>query len=343
MQQMVPLSLLTPFQHNPRKTFDPEYIQELAESMKANGQWDAVLLRPLPDGTYQTVAGACRTRAANLLGWTEIRAEVQEMDDDRAEALALDTNIKRRNLSPVEEAEAIRRMIEVHKWSLRRAAETFGKSHPWIVNQLKLAAAAPEVKDQVVRRVTTPTHALAISQAPVDVQPAIARRVEQSDLSTRQTETLVRVATNPAVPEDVRKAVLQSDRVTPEHAAAVAKVPTAFEREALLKDIEAGQLTVEETARKAQAAIKRAETPRSIHGTRAARRLNVMAQVVKARDALKEIGGEDVGALDEDTLRALEGALRTLGGRLDRLMQWTAAARQGRGQRQAPGKVVRFQ
>ncbi|HWI52961.1 MAG TPA: ParB/RepB/Spo0J family partition protein [Symbiobacteriaceae bacterium] len=127
-EQLIPLFLLRPHPNNPRKTIDPDYISELAQSFKDHGQWTPILIRPLPNGKYQIIAGHCRWEAAKAAGWTDIRADVREMSDEDADFYALDTNLKRKGLSEMEEAEAIGRMITVHGWNQVRVAERFGKT-----------------------------------------------------------------------------------------------------------------------------------------------------------------------------------------------------------------------
>lgn len=328
--QMLPISSLRPHPHNPRKAFDPDYIAELSQSLQQHGQWDAIVVRPLTRGRYEIVAGHCRVEAAKAAGWSEIRADVREMSDEEADFMGLDTNLKRKGLTEMEEAEAIHRMITVHGWTQAKVAERFGKTQQWVSLRLRLVALAPEVQKAVTNRFVSPTAALHIAQAPAELQPAIAKKVAKADLSTRETEALVRVVADPATPADVRKAVLEKPKVSPAHAEAIAQASSAFLREGLLSAAAKGQITPDEAAKEVRAATLQEEAPPSIPAVQADRRITVFQPLRRAADALEEIEGSDIAALDRDDLGDLEPVLNGIGARLNKLGQWLAAAREKR-------------
>lgn len=326
MAQMLCLTLLQPHPNNPRRVMDQEYIAELVASMGAHGQWDAILVRPVGD-TFQIVAGHCRVEAARLLGWSEIRAEVKDLTDEEADFLTLDTNLKRKSLSPIEEAEGFRRMINTHGWSQREVAEKFSKTHTWVQQRLSLLDLVPEVQEQVATRVASITHARFIAQAPPDIQPSIARKVQVADLSTRQTEALVKVMNDPAIQPEVKKALLESPKMTPEHAVAIAQSPSLTTRQDLIKDTEAGQITAEEAGREAWASARLAEMPRSIPVMKVEQRMAVLSQTKEAEAALLAINQGMILELDGGDLTDVEYSIRRLADQVQKLSTWLTMVR----------------
>lgn len=242
---------------------DPEHIAELQQSMAQTGQWDAVLVRPWEDA-YQIVAGHCRVEAARNLDWHEILAEVRDMTDEEADFLLLDTNFKRRNFSEMQEAEGIRHMMQAHGWTQERVAKMFGKTKMWVSYRLSLLGLHPEVKDKVNARLLTPTHAREIAQAPPEVQPAIAAKVQQADLSTRQTEQLVKVVTAKDVPEDVKQAVLERPALRIEQAEVIAKMPDPKRRENMLFCAERELMSTHELQQEVERAQRPPEPPEPV-------------------------------------------------------------------------------
>lgn len=334
------LSLLKPHPHNPRTSPDPEYIQELQQSMTEHGQWESILVRPLGSSRYQIIAGHCRVLAAGSLGWKEIRAEVRQMSDEEADFLLLDTNLKRRNLSEIEEAEGIQHMMQKHGWIQRKVAERFGRSQAWVSNRLALLTLSEPVKEAMITRVISPRTAAEIGRAPVDLQPSIAARVQQEDLSTRETEQLVKVVMAPETPADVKLAALSEPAVTPAHAAALAQEPSAQHREWMVQDIKAGRLTPEAVQRHAEASKQETERPPSVAAQRVVKRVAIIPPLVRARDALDELTdltpGDQPADNLQDALRII-GELETRLRRLGHLLETEIA---GRRAPKPAGKVV---
>lgn len=340
--ELLPIISLQPHPANPRKHFDADYIAELAESMRKDGQWDPIIVRPLPDGQHQIIAGHCRVEAARKLDWPCMRADIRHLDDETADFLALDTNLKRKSLSEIEEAEAIRRMRDRHGWTQEQIAKRFSKTQFWVSYRLNLLKAHPEVQQAVIERSINATQAAEIAKAPTELQPVLASKVKQADLTTRATEALVKVATDPGTPEDVKKALLQGSRMTPEHAAAIARVPSREDRRHLVNDVEAGRMTPEEVAKEADVAVRMAEAPKTLTGERARRLVNVNGTLVKIMDQLEAIDGDEVAGLDEDGLRTVDATLAKLKVRLDRLSRWVTAAQGNKQQGKGAARVHEF-
>lgn len=340
------LALLRPHPHNPRTNPDPEYIQELQQSLAEQGQWESILVRPLGEGTYQIISGHCRVAAAKALGWKQIRAEVRQLTDEEADFLVLDTNLKRRNLSELEEADGIRHMMQAHGWTQTNVAQQFGKTQAWVSYRLSLLGLAPEVKAKVITQVINPTQAREIAKAPLEVQPAIAAKVEQAGLSKDATQQLVKVVTAPEVPADVKRAALTEPAVTPAHAEALARLPEPSRRELYLDGIRAGEVTLErvqQEAERVQRARQQAAEPPSLDGHQAAKRHALMPPLVRAETALGEL--EDMDMTDQpdenlrDALRAV-GGLKTSLAALRRNIETEITRRQARQSTPPAGKVV---
>lgn len=301
MEQMLPLDKLLANPLNPRKSMDPEYINELSQSLQTHGQLDAILVRPVDNGRWEIIAGHCRVQAARSVGWTQIRAHVKPMNDEQADFLLLATNLARRSLNPVEEARGIHVMISRHEWTQAVVAQRFGKSQKWVSERLSLVTRlVPEVQEAIPRGIITPWQAKEIAKAPAEAQPAIAAKVQEADLSARETEKLVKVVTDPATPADVRRAAVASKKMTPEHAEAIAKAESPALRQGLILAVDQGQLTPEQARHEVETAARREQAPASITSAHVQRRVNVFAPLNKAVEALESIEAEDVFRLGSE-------------------------------------------
>lgn len=177
----------------PRKAMDPARLQELADSISAQGIVQPVLARKTPDGRYEIIAGERRWRAAQMAGLRELPVMVREVSDQTALALALIENIQREDLNPLEAAEALQRLQEEHALTHQQLADAVGKSRATITNLLRLNELHPEVKTLLLDGSIEMGHARAILGLERDAQAAVARRVAEKKLSVRATEQLVQV------------------------------------------------------------------------------------------------------------------------------------------------------
>jgi ParB family chromosome partitioning protein len=174
-----------------------ESLEELADSIRAQGVVQPIVVRPLAgseDGTrYEIIAGERRWRAAQLAGLQEIPAVVRDVPDEAAVAMALIENIQRENLNPLEEARALERLIDEFGMTHQQAAKAVGRSRVAVTNLLRLLDLSPEVKRMVERRELEMGHAralLGISDAAAQLKAA--RTVASRGLSVRETERLVK-------------------------------------------------------------------------------------------------------------------------------------------------------
>jgi ParB family transcriptional regulator, chromosome partitioning protein len=195
----LPLDLLQRGKYQPRTDMRQESLQELADSIKAQGVIQPIVVRPV--GTpaagesqrYEIIAGERRWRAAQLAGLGEIPAVIRHIPDEAAIAVALIENIQRENLNPLEEARALERLISEFELTHQQAADAVGRSRATVTNLLRLLELAPEVCERVERREIEMGHARALLPLPNRKQQAdIATVVATRGLSVRDTEALVR-------------------------------------------------------------------------------------------------------------------------------------------------------
>ena len=189
----LPLQKVEPNPAQPRKYFDPDELQELADSIAMHGVIQPLTVRLLPSGYYQIIAGERRWRAARLAGLTEIPVVVIEADDKKAMELALIENLQRADLNPVEEALGYQQLISEYGMTQEQAAERVGKSRPAVANALRLLSLSRPVQDLLAEGRLSAGHARALLTIRSDAeQYAVAQKVINLQLSVRQTETMCR-------------------------------------------------------------------------------------------------------------------------------------------------------
>lgn len=178
-----------PFQ--PRKNFDPEELQTLADSISKYGVIQPLTVRALENGYYQIIAGERRWRAARMAGLDEIPAVIIESDDQTTAELALIENLQRTDLNPVEEAQGFKRLLDEYNLTQEEIAASVGKSRPAIANALRLLTLSEELLDLLADGTITPGHARAILSLPDEQrQKDAAERIVRGELSVRQAEAL---------------------------------------------------------------------------------------------------------------------------------------------------------
>jgi len=195
--RQLPLDRIQPGPYQPRSVFDPERLAELADSIRHQGVIQPVVVRPLPGGDYQLIAGERRWRAAQQAGIDRIPALIREVGDEVAVAMALVENIQRENLNPIEEATALRRLVDEFQLTHQEAAEAVGRSRSAVSNLLRLLELSREVRELVDDRHLEMGHARALLSLPEAMQVAAAREVVRRQLSVRETEALVKLLTRP--------------------------------------------------------------------------------------------------------------------------------------------------
>ena len=201
----LPLDLLQRGRYQPRTDMRAETLAELADSIKAQGVVQPIVVRALgaPDGgesqRYEIIAGERRWRAAQIAGLTEIPAVIRHIPDNAAIAIALIENIQRENLNPLEEARALTRLITDFGLTHQETADAVGRSRAAVSNMLRLLELAPEVCELLEKRTIEMGHARALlSLTQRRQQTEVGLLVAKKGLSVRETEALVRRIQAPA-------------------------------------------------------------------------------------------------------------------------------------------------
>ncbi len=194
----LPLDLLQKGKYQPRMDMRPETLQELADSIKAQGVVQPIVVRPVgvpgigESQRYEIIAGERRWRAAQMAGLSEIPAVIRRIPDEAAIAVALIENIQRENLNPLEEARALQRLISEFELTHQEAADAVGRSRTGVTNLLRLLELAPEVCERIERRDIEMGHARALAVLNRKQQIEVAALIVKKGLSVRDTEALVR-------------------------------------------------------------------------------------------------------------------------------------------------------
>ena len=188
----LPISQVESCSSQPRKHFDPESLQELADSITEHGIIQPLTVRRLASGYYQIIAGERRWRAARLAGLTEVPVIVMEADDRKAAELAMIENLQREDLNPMEEAAGFQALIESYHMTQDEAAQRVGKSRSAVTNALRLLGLTPSVRKLVEEGKLSAGHARALVPLSPSLQESAANAIVSGGLSVRQTEALVK-------------------------------------------------------------------------------------------------------------------------------------------------------
>ena len=203
------LDALRPGRYQPRRDMDAEALEALAQSIRTQGVVQPLVVREA-DGGYEIVAGERRWRAARLAGLDSVPAVVRPMADEAAMAVALIENIQREDLNPLEEAAALRRLIEECGMTHAACAQAVGRSRASVSNLLRLSELVPEAQALLRAGDIQMGHARALLGAPNALQADLAARVAARQLTVRQTEALVASA---MAEKDAEAAPRQSNRL----------------------------------------------------------------------------------------------------------------------------------
>jgi ParB family chromosome partitioning protein len=190
--QRLPLDKIQRGIYQPRRDMDQEALQDLANSIKAQGVIQPIVVRSVDMGRYEIIAGERRWRAAQIAGLAEIPVVIRDVPDEAAIAIALIENIQREDLNPIEEATALQRLIDEFDLTQQKVAEAVGKSRTTVTNLLRLIRLTPEAKRMLEYGDLEMGHARALLALEHDQQIAAAKEVVGRGLSVRQTEKLVK-------------------------------------------------------------------------------------------------------------------------------------------------------
>lgn len=188
---------LQPGKYQPRSNMDQAALANLAESIKAQGIMQPILVRAIGVDRYEIIAGERRWRAAQLAGLDEVPVIIREVTDDAALAISLIENIQREDLNPLEEAMGIQRLINEFGMTHQTAAEALGSSRSAVTNLLRLLNLAGPVQDMMMQGKIDMGHGRALLALETVQQIQIANRVVLKGLSVRETEKIIQQLNNP--------------------------------------------------------------------------------------------------------------------------------------------------
>lgn len=196
----LPLREIEPDPAQPRKQFDDDALNQLADSITENGLLQPIAVRPKKLGTgYIIIAGERRWRAARLAGLDEVPVIIKDVSDEQAAALALIENLQREDLNPIEVAEGCHQLIEKYGLTQETAAKKLGKSRSSVTNSLRLLALPQEVRHKVSEGILSAGHAKVLLGLPTqELMQQAAKEIEANGLNVRQTEALCKKLAKPA-------------------------------------------------------------------------------------------------------------------------------------------------
>lgn len=197
----LPIEQIQPGKYQPRSVFDPDRLEELSESIRQQGIIQPIVVRSIAADRFEIIAGERRWRAAQLAGIDRIPAIVRKVADEIVVAMALVENIQREDLNPLEEATALRRLVDEFQLTHQEAADAVGRSRSAVSNLLRLLELSAEVRELVDDRHLEMGHARALLVLPEGLQAQAAREVVRRQLSVRETEALVKRLQAPARPK----------------------------------------------------------------------------------------------------------------------------------------------
>lgn len=200
---MLKISEIEPNRSQPRRDFNENSLSDLAQSISQHGLLQPLLVRPLPIGGYQIVAGERRYRACRMAGLTEVPVTIRELSDTETMELALIENLQREDLSPIEEALGYKALIDEHGFSQEEVATSVGKSRPAIANSLRILKLPDSVLEYVKQDKISAGHARALLMLDNEKDMLeLAELIYKKDLSVRQAEKLAKK--KPEVEEDTQ-------------------------------------------------------------------------------------------------------------------------------------------
>ena len=189
------LNEIEPNKDQPRKTFDEKALSELADSIAQHGVIQPLLVRPMPDGSYQLVAGERRWRAARRAGLSEVPVVIREMSDSEMMELALIENLQREDLNPIEEAEGLQQLIHTYGLTQETAAARVGRSRPAIANALRLLSLPTPILELTRDGKISAGQARALlSLNDEEKMVEIADQILKKEISVREVERLAKAA-----------------------------------------------------------------------------------------------------------------------------------------------------
>jgi ParB family chromosome partitioning protein len=212
----IPVSLIVPNRYQPRTIFAEDKIEELALTIRTHGIIQPIVVRECENGKFEIIAGERRWRAVQKLGWDEIPAIVKNLNDKETASVALIENLQREELTPIEEALAYAKLLELHNLTQEALAQRLGKGQSTVANKLRLLKLPQEVQDALLQRKITERHARAlIALKDKEKQLKLLQEIIEKQLNVKQTEDRVlKMLENAAPkPKPKRKAFSKDMRI----------------------------------------------------------------------------------------------------------------------------------
>lgn len=192
-EKNIPLDLINRGEYQPRQYFDPVGLKELATSIKQQGVLQPLIVRPKAKGRYEIIAGERRWRAAQLAELQEVPCKVVVCNDEQALQIAIVENKSRANLSAIEEAQGIQRLIDEFNYTQDEAADCLGMQRPTVTNLLRLLALHKDVKTLIIKHELTESHGKILLTLPLEKQYAYAREAIVKSWSTRELDHVIKM------------------------------------------------------------------------------------------------------------------------------------------------------
>lgn len=190
----LPINEIIPNRDQPRKTFDEAALEELAQSIKQHGVLQPLLVRPIPSGGYQLVAGERRWRACRMAGLNKVPVVIKELTDTETMEIAIIENLQREDLNPIEEAEGLQALIDKCGYTQEEVAVSVGKSRPAIANSLRLLRLPQEVRDMTKNGEISAGHARALLAFDNDAMMLeAAKNIVSKKMKVRDVERLAKI------------------------------------------------------------------------------------------------------------------------------------------------------
>lgn len=212
----IPIGSIIPNRFQPRSVFDDEKIEELSRTIHTHGIIQPIVVRPLDNGRYEIIAGERRWRAMKKLGWEEAPAIVKNLNDTETASVALIENLQREELSPIEEAVAYGKLLQLHQLTQEALAQRLGKGQSTIANKLRLLKLPQEVQEALLNKQITERHARSlIPLKDPEKQVKLLAEIIEKNLNVKQTEErVVKMLQEPKEkPKPKRKAYSKDVRI----------------------------------------------------------------------------------------------------------------------------------
>ncbi|WP_442597263.1 nucleoid occlusion protein [Neobacillus sp. D3-1R] len=212
----IPIGHIIPNRFQPRTVFDDEKIEELSRTIHTHGIIQPIVVRELDHDKFEIIAGERRWRAMNRLGWEEVPAIIKNLSDTETASVALIENLQREELSPIEEAIAYGKLLEIHNLTQEALAQRLGKGQSTVANKLRLLKLPQEVQDALLNKSITERHARSlIPLKNPELQVKLVAEIIEKNLNVKQTEDRVvkLLEQNNPKPKPKRKAFSKDMRI----------------------------------------------------------------------------------------------------------------------------------